>query len=67
MKIPFYKYQGARNVFILIANREGFFPATSTDLIQKLCHRRFDIGADGLLLLGGNPEYDFTGSSKISY
>lgn len=59
MNIPFYKYQGTGNDFILIDNREGVFPKTSTSLIQKLCHRRFGIGADGLLLLESHPQYDF--------
>lgn len=59
MNIPFYKYQGTGNDFILIDNREEIFPKASTSLIQKLCHRRFGIGADGLLLLESHPEYDF--------
>lgn len=59
MNIPFYKYQGTGNDFIIIDNREGFFPKASTSFIQKLCHRRFGIGADGLLLLESHSEYDF--------
>lgn len=46
----FAKYHGAGNDFILIDDRKLLFPINST-LIQKLCHRRLGIGADGLLLL----------------
>ncbi len=28
-------------------------------LIQKLCNRKFGIGADGILIIKDNPEYDF--------
>ncbi len=58
-EIPFYKYQGAGNDFILIDNRNGEFDADNHDLIEKLCHRRFGIGADGLMLLQNNNNYDF--------
>lgn len=59
MNIPFYKYQGTGNDFVLIDNREGFFPKESVSFIQKLCHRRFGIGADGLILLESHASYDF--------
>lgn len=50
MLIDFYKYHGTGNDFILIDNRTDIFSAT-TDQIAALCHRRFGIGADGLMLL----------------
>ncbi len=51
MKLDFYKYHGAGNDFIMIDNRQLLFSKNDTNLVQKLCHRRFGIGADGLILL----------------
>ena len=46
----FSKYQGTGNDFILIDNREQALNI-STNQVATLCHRRFGIGADGLMLL----------------
>ncbi len=59
MKATFYKYQGTGNDFIFIDNRENKFPKNDIKLIEKLCDRRFGIGADGLILLEDDSQTDF--------
>lgn len=56
--IEFFKYQGTGNDFILIDNRDETV-ILSKDQVALLCHRRFGIGADGLMLLGLKDGYDF--------
>lgn len=56
MKIPFVKYQGTGNDFILIDNRNLSY--NNLDVAQ-LCHPKFGIGADGLMLLQNIAGYDF--------
>lgn len=57
--MKFHKYQGTGNDFIMIDNRLGFFPKESVALVEKLCDRRFGIGADGLILLENDADTDF--------
>ncbi len=59
MKTIFYKYEGTGNDFIFIDNRQKSFPKDNSKLIEKLCDRRFGIGADGLILLENDVETDF--------
>jgi len=59
MNIPFFKYQGAGNDFILLDNRNLDFANLTEKHINSLCNRRFGIGADGLMMLQNHPEYDF--------
>ena len=50
MKIPFYKFDGAGNDFVVIDNREGQYRLPEEE-IRLICHRRFGVGADGLMTL----------------
>ena len=69
MSLAFVKYEGAGNDFILIDNRGGVWQdylaasIASTEseksLIARLCHPKFGIGADGLMLLQDKEGYDF--------
>jgi diaminopimelate epimerase len=58
MKIPFTKMHGLGNDFILIDNRV-LHASDLPELSKKLCHRRFGIGADQILLLLDSAKADF--------
>ena len=60
MQFTFYKYQGTGNDFVMIDNRASTFPKNDTKLVERLCDRRFGVGADGLILLENHGKYDFT-------
>lgn len=58
--MQFWKYHGAGNDFILIDGRKEWpFEASHYELVAQLCHRRFGIGADGLMVLTHHPSSDF--------
>ncbi len=59
MEISFSKYQGTGNDFIIIDNRNSFFPKKNFRLVSLLCNRKFGIGADGLILLENKKGFDF--------
>ena len=58
VKIPFVKYHGTGNDFILTDNRQRIF-SVDEKIIAQWCHRRFGIGADGLILIQNHPDFDF--------
>ena len=59
LELKFYKYDGAGNDFVLIDIREND-PHLTQEQIAHICHRRFGIGADGLMTLGkADAPYDF--------
>ena len=57
--ITFNKYQGAGNDFIIIDNRDSNFNPSDSKLINRLCNRRFGIGADGLILISSFSKADY--------
>lgn len=59
MNLHCYKFDGAGNDFVLLDIRKSD-PQLTTEQIAHLCHRRFGVGADGLMTLGAGREgYDF--------
>ena len=60
LKIPFYKYQGTGNDFVLIDQRKKtYLKRTDHEAVALLCDRKFGVGADGLILLEEKAGYDF--------
>lgn len=57
--IPFSKFHGAGNDFILIDDRLNHFDTSDYIFIRELCSRSFGIGADGLILLQKSKLADF--------
>jgi diaminopimelate epimerase len=58
MLIKFFKYHGTGNDFIILDCREQAIKLTE-EQISFLCHRRFGIGADGLMMYLNREDYDF--------
>ena len=54
----FHKYQGTGNDFIMLDSYHSNIELSSSE-IKKLCNRNFGIGADGLILIKRNPDFDF--------
>ncbi len=53
MQYKFSKYHGAGNDFVMIDNREDnrqTWDILTPEFIQKLCHRHYGIGADGVII-----------------
>lgn len=58
MKIHFYKYQANGNDFVVMDNRDRQITLTKLQ-IERICDRRFGIGADGVMLLEGHESLNF--------
>ena len=54
MELEFYKYQGTGNDFIMVDSRDQHFDEEDIPLVNRLCDRKFGIGADGLILIKEN-------------
>lgn len=56
MAIPFSKYSGCGNDFILLDGRSQ--PKLTPHEIQRLCHRNYGVGADGVIYLNPSANAD---------
>ena len=54
--VPFWKYQGLGNDFILVDNRDEERPKLSPERSALLCDRNFGIGADGVIFAMPSPD-----------
>lgn len=59
MLLKFSKYQGTGNDFVMVDDRLLSFPTENLSVIQKICHRKYGVGADGLILIQPGSEADF--------
>ena len=57
-KIHFYKYQATGNDFVVIDNRKTNLSLTK-EQVAAICHRKFGVGADGLMLIEKHPTLNF--------
>ncbi len=55
----FTKLSGAGNDFILFDRRLNESLNLTAGSIRQICDRRFGIGADGVLIISDDPDYDF--------
>ena len=51
MEYSFAKYQGSGNDIIIFDDRDLLFPECTKEIVQKICHRQYGIGSDGMILL----------------
>ena len=57
-KIHFYKYQATGNDFVIIDDRAAKLSLT-VEQVVRICHRKYGIGADGLMLIRSHPVLNF--------
>jgi diaminopimelate epimerase len=59
MTTAFSKYHGTGNDFIILDGRNQKFDLKNAAFIKQMCHRRYGIGADGVMVLQSDKNYDF--------
>lgn len=63
--IEFSKYEGLGNDFILIDDRDKAEPSLSPEQAERLCHRNFGVGGDGVIFALQPPESTFDFKMRI--
>lgn len=58
-KIIFTKMSGAGNDFVIISKDINEQLVLSQSVINKICNRRFGIGADGVITIASSSDFDF--------
>src|SRR2546427_12185174 len=59
-KIPFIKFSGAGNDFIVVDNRTRVMdPRKMSAFVTKVCTRHLSVGADGLIFIEKSPKAHF--------
>ena len=58
-KIKFTKAVATGNDFVIVDNRQGVVKGSLPALAEKVCDRKYAIGADGLLVLENSKKADF--------
>lgn len=56
--MKFSKMHGNGNDFIVIEDLNNEYLGSEEEIARKMCHRRFGIGADGILIVRKNEKYD---------
>jgi len=60
LELHFYKYHGTGNDFVIFDGRDQDVHSLLTqDIIATICHRRFGVGADGIMILENHHVEDF--------
>jgi diaminopimelate epimerase len=59
MRIPFVKMHGAGNDFVVLDGLRHKLPKDRVGLVQAMCHRRFGVGADQVLIVDSSKDCDF--------
>ena len=56
--MKFWKYHGIGNDFVLVENLDGKI-SKEPEYVRSVCHRRFGVGADGILYMERSKKADF--------
>lgn len=59
MSLPFFKYQGTGNDFIIIDGILINLKSIDNSVVAELCDRKFGIGADGLMIIAKHDNFSF--------